>query len=177
MLHGGVNLAPAVSHMSCPPVLAGALLCSSSLAGAGPPTSPPLLLWPHRYPPTADSCPPWTVGSGPGQQRGDAVPCCAVPCVLLLAAWPRMPGQLSSPPAAARGRRAVQLLQHGGCFEIPGLPSVLCKSPNLTAACGPASGPSTGAVIISLLLPSSTRRQIRSSRNITLPSGKKPNIL
>lgn len=45
-----------------------------------------------------------------------------------------------SPPAAARGRRAAQLLQHGGCFEIPGLPSVLCKSPNLTAACGPASG-------------------------------------
>lgn len=45
-----------------------------------------------------------------------------------------------SPPAAARGRRAAQLLRHGGCFEIPGLPSVLCKSPNLTAACGPASG-------------------------------------
>lgn len=74
-----------------------------------------------------------------------AVPCHAVLCVLLLAARPRTPGQLSSPPAAARGRRAVQLLRHGGCFEIPGLPSVLCKSPNLTAVCGPASGPSDGS--------------------------------
>lgn len=61
--------------------------------------------------------------------------CCAVPCVLLSAARPWTPGQLNSPPAAARGDRAVQLLRHGGRFEIPGLPSVLCKSPNLTAAC------------------------------------------
>lgn len=100
-------------------------------------------------------CPP---RSSPGKSRRRQA---RLATAALPAAWSRLqsialrrppPGL---PPLQMRVQRAsrLQQLQVGAgerlsCsitrefFEIPGLPSGLCKCPNLTAACGPASGPS-----------------------------------
>lgn len=161
MLQGGVNLAPAVSHVSRPPALAGALPRGSCPAGASAATRAPLARGIAACP-----RPPWVqpphLGGTNGRRgrsgplgHGGACPslllcsrraprgrpsCRAVPATSSSCRPAPDTRAAPSPPAAARGRRAAQLLRHGGCFEIPGLPSVLCKSPNLTAACGPASG-------------------------------------